>query len=107
MSYSGSINGQLQASEAVAATPYVPGINKILLCDATAANITINLPAANVAHGWEYIVKKIDVSANTITLDGSGAETIDGAATLVIGTQWNAVHIHCDGTAWFVLNSKN
>jgi len=107
MAYEGKINGQLEAAETITATPYSPGINKILLCDATAANITINLPAVNVAHGWEYIVKKIDASGNTITLDGSGAETIDGAATLVIGTQWNAVHIHCDGVAWYVLNSKN
>jgi len=37
----------------------------------------------------------------TITVDGNGAETIDGAATLVLNTAYSSVTLYCNGTAWF------
>lgn len=74
-----------------------------VLVDASGANRTITLPAAASHTKRIYHIKKIDSSANTVTIDGNAAETIDGAATLVLTTQWQAASIQSNGTAWFVL----
>lgn len=75
----------------------------IVLVDATAAATTITLPAAAGASGQLLIVKKTDSSANAVTVDGSGSETIDGATTKSLAAQYDVAIIFCDGTAWHVL----
>lgn len=84
----------------------VDGAAWYYLVDATAGAVTVNLPAAAAAKGRIVGVKKIDAGGNAVTLDGSGAETIDGAATLATTTQWASFLIWSDGTAWYAL-AKN
>ncbi|HSC14498.1 MAG TPA: hypothetical protein VLI71_05235, partial [Gammaproteobacteria bacterium] len=48
-------------------------------------------------------VKKIDATANAVTIDGDGAETIDGAATQSLPAQWNAKTVQSNGVAWFII----
>ncbi len=74
-----------------------------LLVDASGGAVTVTLPAANVSTGREINVKAIDVSGGNVTIDGAGAETIDGAATLVITVQYNSAALQCDGAAWWVI----
>lgn len=74
-----------------------------ILVDATAGVVTITLPAAATNAGREYAIKKIDASANAVTIDANGAELIDGAATQALATQWKSMIIQCNGTAWFIL----
>jgi hypothetical protein len=87
-----------------------------LLADATAGEFTITLPAVvsnlagpsgniNRSLGRILVIKKIDVSANAVTIDGNASETIDGATTLDLTTQWQSVTLQCNGTAWFVISS--
>ena len=38
-----------------------------------------------------------------ITLDGNSSETIDGAATFVLSTQYESVTIISNGTGWYIL----
>jgi hypothetical protein len=76
-----------------------------VLGDATGGAITVTLPTAASAFdglgaGRIYTVKKVDASANAVTLDGNGAETIDGAATAVLAAQWASVRVQSDGTNW-------
>jgi hypothetical protein len=59
-----------------------------VLVDATGGNVTITLPLAAASPFRKYNIKKIDATANTVTITGSGGETIDGAATQVIVTQY-------------------
>lgn len=68
--------------------------------DASGGAVVITLPAAAGAAGRLYYIKKTDSSANTVTVDGNGAETIDGNATLVLYNQNNAVCVQSDGTNW-------
>lgn len=77
----------------------------VLLCNAVGGAITANLPAAATAGaGREYVVKKIDATANGCTLTPAGADTIDGAATLPNTTQWQSFTVVSDGVAgWFVI----
>lgn len=73
-----------------------------VLVDCTAGSVTITLPPVGTTGKRIYVIKKIDVSANTITIDGNAAETIDGAATKTISNQWAFYTIQNSGSAWFI-----
>ncbi len=76
----------------------------LLNVDASGANRTITLlAAASAGDGYTVAIKKTDATANTVTIDGNGAETIDGSTTKVISTQYDTVLLACNGTAWFIL----
>lgn len=73
--------------------------------DASGANRTVTLPPANPAARRIYVIKKLDSSGNTVTIDGDGSETIDGATTKVISTQYAGVMIQSDGTNWIIIST--
>lgn len=74
-----------------------------ILCDATSAGITINLPQAVTAKYRVYNIKKIDSSGNSVTIDGFGSETIDGSTTQVTSTQYVHFTIQSNGIAWYII----
>lgn len=80
------------------------GDSYVVLCDATGGAFTVTLPAAASSTNIQVTLKKTDVSANAVTIDGDGAETIDGAATQSLATQWKTKTLVCNGTAWFILS---
>lgn len=70
----------------------------------TSAPRTITLPPLDSVPLWvEYIVKdeSAGAGANNITIDGDGAETIDGAATKVINSNYGVFRLLRGETAWF------
>ena len=81
----------------------------VLLCDATVGGINISLPnptninGANQGNSKNYLIKKIDATANAVTIDPNNAQTIDGAQTVVITTQYESIDIVSDGANWFVV----
>jgi len=74
----------------------------VLLCDCTGGNVTVNLPTA-VGNIARFTVKKVDSSANTVTIDGSGTETIDGGTTATLKYQYESVDLVSDNSAWLVI----
>ena len=60
-----------------------------VMVDATGGARTITLPEAAKAVGYIYTIEKIDASGNAVTIDGNGAETINGALTQVLAGQWD------------------
>jgi len=72
-----------------------------ILGDATSGAITITLPSAAGIAGRVYVVKKIDNSTNAVTVAASGSETIDGATSVSLSTQWGSVRVQSDGSNWF------
>lgn len=78
----------------------------VLLGDATTAAFTFTLPTAVGKTGRVWYFKKIDSSANAVTVDGNGAETIDGAATYALNAQHDAILIISDGTNWRILGKS-
>jgi hypothetical protein len=69
----------------------------------TTAARTLTLPAA--ATSVYLSIKDItgDAQSNVITVNTPGAETIDGAASLVLDSDYIAVTIYSDGSNYFVL----
>lgn len=84
----------------------ITATDSVILADATTAAFTVTLPSAVGITGRQYTLKKIDSSLNAITLAAAGAETIDGAATYALGTQWKYVKITSNGAAWFVTGNN-
>lgn len=62
----------------------------MVLVDATAGNITLNLPAANVvaALGMEFTFYRVDSTGNTVTINRAGADTIDGVNSFTVPSQY-------------------
>lgn len=77
--------------------------NHVVLCDCTSNTITINLPTASGISGRIYHIKKIDSSANAVTIDGNGGETVDGTTTKVLSSQYDSVMIVSDGSNWLII----
>jgi hypothetical protein len=77
----------------------------ILECDATSAAFTITFPAlSGVSVGTQFTFIKIDVSANAVTLDGSGSELINGAATYALSAQYQSVTLYRgSATKWLII----
>ena len=73
------------------------------LCDCTSNAIAITIPSGSTAQvGNRYEIKKIDSSANAVTITATGA-TIDGAASITLPSQYQSVTLVCDGTNWFIV----
>lgn len=72
------------------------------LVDASGGNLTLTLPSAAGDVGRTFTVIKTDASANTVTVDPAGTETINGGATAVITRQHTALTIISDGANWRV-----
>lgn len=68
---------------------------------AASSNIVLTLPAAATAERV-YEFKKTDATANTVTVDGNGAETIEGATTVVLSNQWQYLRLVSDGAQWLI-----
>lgn len=78
----------------------------IILCSASGGAWTLTLPAAAASKGKVYRIIKTDSSANAVTVDGNGAETIDGATTTALNAQYNSLTITCDGSAWYSIGRE-
>lgn len=81
-----------------------------VLVNAASGNVTITLPdipgAAGVDNGRIYVIKKIDSSVNTVTIDADSSDNIDGAATYVLTGQYDSVMIQAIPTnTWNILAS--
>lgn len=75
----------------------------VLLVSASAGAVTITLPTAASMVNRVFRVKAKSVAGGNITVDAAGAETIDGAATVVLSTLYASVAIISDGTTWWKL----
>jgi hypothetical protein len=73
----------------------------INLIDGGAGGFTVDLPAP--VAGKMVIVKKTDSAAGAVTIGQNGSETIDGATSVALYYQYEAMTFVSDGTNWFVI----
>ena len=78
-------------------------INSVVLVDATSGAKTITVPTASSMNGKQLKFKKIDASANAVTISASGSEKIDGASTKSLATQNKYTAIVSDGSNWHII----
>lgn len=74
--------------------------DQMVKVDASGGARTVNLPAASGLSGLFYTIIKSDSSANNVTIDGNASETINGATTYLLTSQYQSVVLRCDGSNW-------
>lgn len=86
------------------AAAYTASHNDLVLVDASGAGVTITLPTVSaLMKGMQVGIKKTDSSANVVTVATPGSETIDGANTLSLTTQYESYILISDGSNWHIL----
>jgi len=75
------------------------------LCDATSNNIVATLPSI-LGDGQNFIIKRIDVNnLNTLTIDTSDSDTIDGNASIQLSVAQN-VRIASYNNNWYTIGGN-
>ncbi len=97
----GLLAGNRNISTKTSAYTITDGDNAVL-ADASGGAFTITLPPATKYSGVQFTVKKIDASANIVTVDADGAETIDGGANAQLTVQWESIDVRSIGTGWIL-----
>lgn len=81
-------------SAAYTVEPFVKMVN-------VSGTTTVTLPYAHDRlSGQPIVVKRIGV--NTVTIAAQSGDTIDGASTVSLTSQWQASQMISNGTSWFV-----
>ena len=91
---------------AVGVTGDITSADTIVMATGLVAGIVLTLPAiADVSSGFTLFIKDQDGTAatNSITVDGDGAETVDGAANYVMSSPFESVTLCANGTGWSIL----
>lgn len=78
-------------------------VDDIVLGNATGGAFSVTLPTAVGISGREYVVKRINSGANSVTVGTTGGQTIDGAATKVLNAQYLSARMVSDGTNWLLV----
>ena len=87
-------------------SPYtLTGTQQFVLIDPSGGDVTINMPTAATYPGRQIFFKLTQVAgANTVTLQGQGSDTIDGATTYTdLDVQYESISVVSNGgTGWFI-----
>jgi hypothetical protein len=86
-------NGQRVAVSTKTADYTLTATDFVILVDSTGGNVTITLPAASTSIGLVFRIKRIDASVNGVTISRAGADTIDGATSTALLTQYESACI--------------
>lgn len=81
-------------------------LDSIVLVDATSGAKTITLPDAATATGKQLNIKKIDASANAVTITPAGSQKIDGSSSYSLATQNKYACVVSDGSNWHVISNN-
>ena len=75
----------------------------VVFANATSGQIDITLYAATSNGGKALTVKKTDSGANSVVITRAGSETIDGATSVTLIHQNEAVTLISDNSNWFII----
>lgn len=75
----------------------------VIFCDASGGAFSVSLPTAAGNDGKRYYIKKTDSSANAVTIDADGSETIDDSLAAIIDRQYDSLTLVSDGTEWWIV----
>jgi hypothetical protein len=99
----GSIQGNGFDQAYTARTTTYTATTSDYFIDCTTGTFTVNLFTAVGNTGRILIIK--NSGTGTITVDPNGSQTIDGATTQTLSTQWSRVHIISDGANWKIISN--
>ena len=91
----------------ITANTVAADLGTIYPVDTNGGTVTLTLASSMVVDGAQVIIKDEGGNAgtNAITIATEGSETIDGASSISIDSNYGALRLHSDGTGWFVSGS--
>lgn len=92
------------AQEQVTANTSLDHTHCFVFGDATGGAFTVGLPDASGCAGRIYSILRLNAGANDVIVDGDGAETINGAATKTLASQYATITIISIGVGWLILS---
>lgn len=75
--------------------------NEDCVINCTSGTFTVTLPTAVGLTGQYFVVK--NSGAGTITIEGDGSETIDGALFKTLAVQYESMTVISNGANWIVV----
>jgi hypothetical protein len=97
----GGEGGNDLAPTAVKTGTYVPAAWDAVLCDTSGGSFTLNLAASSA--GDQILIKMVGTGTNILTINASGAETIDGELTKTLLAQYESMWLLADGSNWHII----
>ena len=94
-----NVNGSLSTAYVAKTANYTATISDYAI-NCTANTFQITLPTAVGITGRNYIIK--NSGTGVITVGTTSSQTIDGATTYSLGTQYKYVHVVSDGANWII-----
>jgi hypothetical protein len=73
----------------------------VILADASASSLNVTLPPAAGSEGRSLYVKKIDSSANVVTVSGDAG--IDGDSDMDLIAEDESIEVVCDSSEWWII----
>lgn len=81
---------------------YAPTIHdQIILVNAVSGAVTVTLPTAADSENLRLDIKKIDASANAVTV--TSAQNIDGTASKSLAFQYDSLTFVCSGSTYHII----
>lgn len=82
-------------------TVQIADLGKVINVDATGGDVDITLPSAITSgDGAVLTFRKTDSSANSVTINVVGSQTIDGSSSYAIADRYDSISIVGDGANW-------
>ena len=100
---SATVNGAAFAYVAKTAGYTVTATDYTVAANASTGALSITLPTSAGITGKVYVVKKMDSTANVVTVATTSSQTIDGATTRALSLQYDAIMVQADGANWIVI----
>ncbi|MEY3459772.1 MAG: hypothetical protein RL215_2929 [Planctomycetota bacterium] len=97
------LNPALRALVSKSATYTVTKSDDIVLCNASGGAFTVTLPSAVGNTGRQFVVKRLNSGSNAVTVAAAGGQTIDGAATVTLSSQYQVITLVSDGSGWMLI----
>ena len=77
--------------------------DSVILANAAGGAFTVTLPTAVGNTGKIFTVKRTNSGSNNVTVGTTSAQTIDGATTYAITTQYQSIDLISNGSNWFII----
>ena len=100
--YLNADNHSYTVTTQTAATLTLDATHNTVLCDGTSNTVTITLPTASGISGKIYNIKAINID-NAVTVDQTGAETIDDSTDAITLDLMEVITVQSDGTNWWII----
>lgn len=102
------INGQYVGGRGtggllITANATFDGLSRYVEVDCTNGAVTVLMPDAYSFPNINYSIKKIDSTANVVTIEGKNTQTIDDSLNQTLIVQYDSMELYSNGTEWYII----